>query len=383
MNRDKFERILEIIRGRYPGDGTLPLHAPVFEGNEQKYLMETVDSTIVSSIGRYVEKFEEMVAEITGAGHCVAAVNGTCALEMALLVSGVEAGDEVLTQAATFAATANAIRHRGARPVFLDIDPDTLGLSAGALSRFLEEHTEMRDGQCRNLESGRRISACVPMHTFGHPCEIRRIVSLCEERNIEVVEDAAEALGSSYRGQACGTFGIMGIFSFNGNKIVTCGGGGAIVTDDPDRAERARHLTTQAKIDHPWEFRHDEVGYNYRMPNLNAALACAQLEQLDTFLENKRETAAHYREALADMDVPFHDEPAGATSNFWLNAIYLENRSERDAFLSYANDRGIQSRPLWGLIPRQAPYRKERCGPIDTAEAVSERLVNIPSSYTG
>lgn len=383
MNRVKFERILGIIRSRYPGDGTLPLHAPVFEGNEREYLMETVDTTIVSSIGRYVDRFEEMMADITGARHCVAAVNGTCALEMALLVCGVEAGDEVLTQAATFAATANAIRHRGARPVFLDIDPDSLGLSARALSRFLEEHTEMRDGQCRNLESGRRISACVPMHTFGHPCEINRIVSLCEERGIEVVEDAAEALGSRYRGQACGTFGALGIFSFNGNKIVTCGGGGAIVTDDPGLAKRAKHLTTQAKVDHPWEFRHDAVGYNYRLPNLNAALACAQLEQLDLFLENKRETAAHYREALAPLDVPFHDEPAGAVSNFWLNAIYLENREERDAFLGYSNERGVQTRPLWELIPRQEPYRGERCGPIASAESVSDRLVCIPSSYTG
>lgn len=377
-----FERILQIIRARYPGGDFIPLHVPVFRGREKEYLERTIDSTFVSSVGEYVNLFEEKMAEIAGTRHAVATVNGTSALHMALLCAGVERGDEVITQALSFIATANAAAYLGAEPVFLDIDRRTLGLSTSALERFLEEKVSAdEDGTPRNRDTGRRVAACVPMHTFGHPCEVESIVELCGKYNIPVVEDAAESLGSTLRGRPTGGFGRLGVFSFNGNKIVTCGGGGAIVTDDPELARRAKHLTTQAKMDHPWRYRHDAVGYNYRLPNLNAALACAQLEQLDEFLGNKRSTARYYAGAFEEAGVPFQREPEGARSNYWLNAIWMEDEKQRDEFLNHANNNGVMTRPAWDLLPEQAPFRGASRGELDAAREAASRLVNIPSSY--
>lgn len=383
MHTRKFDAILEVIRDRYPGQDSIPLHVPVFPGREKEFLMETIDSTFVSSVGAFVNRFEERMADITGCRHAVATVNGTCALHIALEVSGVGEGDEVLTQALTFVATANAVTYCNARPVFLDVDRRTLGMSPDALRSFLREHAETDgEGNCRNTTSGRRIAACVPMHTFGHPCRIEQIAEICREWNIALVEDAAESLGSRYRGRHTGSFGDLGIFSLNGNKIVTSGGGGAIVTDDEELAKRARHLTTQAKVDHPWKYEHDEVGYNYRMPNLNAALACAQLEQLDHFVENKRETARRYARSFGELKIPFQTEPEEARSNYWLNAIFLDDAAERDSFLEYSNENGVMTRPAWELMPELTIFEDAQHGSLDRAREVGERLVNIPSSYT-
>lgn len=377
-----FDTILDIIRERYGREDFIPLHVPVFRGREKEYLAETIDSTFVSSVGEFVNRFEEKMAGIAGTRYAVATVNGTSALHTALRCAGVGEGDEVLTQALSFIATANAVRYLRAEPVILDIDRETLGLSPEALEEFLESRLRLEeDGTPRNRETGRRVAACVPMHTFGHPCRIDAVAALCGKWNIPVIEDAAESLGSRYRGQHTGSFGRMGVFSFNGNKIVTCGGGGAIVTDDEELARRAKHLTTQAKVDHPWRYRHDEVGYNYRLPNVNAALACAQLEQLDEFVSNKRETAGYYGEAFRGAGVSFQHEPADARSNYWLNAIRFESRGERDEFLNYSNDQGVMTRPAWELIPDQPPYRGTTSGDLSAAREAAGSLVNIPSSY--
>lgn len=384
MRYSEFDVILEIIRERYPGLDTIPLHAPVFNGKEKEYLLETINSTFVSSVGEYVNRFEKKIAEIAGTKNAVATVNGTSALHMALLVSGVTENDEVLTQAMTFVATANAIEYLNAVPVFLDVDPDTLGLSDKSLISFLEENAEIRDdGYCWNKVSGRRIKACVPMHTFGHPCKIDKIISICDDWNIDVIEDAAESLGSYYNDKHTGSFGKLGIFSFNGNKIVTCGGGGAIVTDDEELAQKAKHLTTQAKKDHDWKYEHDAVGYNYRLPNLNAALACAQLEQLNNFVRDKRETARYYQQAFQKTDINFHIEPKDARSNYWLNAIYFETQDEKESFLQYSNEKGIMTRSVWGLMSEQTMFKDNIKGELNNAQFIVGSLVNIPSSYRG
>lgn len=384
MDYTKFDQIIDVIRERYSSFDIIPLHVPVFEGKEKEYLLETIDSTFVSSIGEYVDQFEDKIAEIAGTAYAVATVNGTSALHMALLVSGVSENDEVLTQGMTFVATANAISYLNAEPVFLDIDKDTLGLSSKALNCFLEENAEIRsDGNCWNKKSDKRIKACVPMHTFGHPCEIEKIVSICDTWNISVIEDAAESLGSYYRKKHTGSFGKLGIFSFNGNKIVTCGGGGAIVTDDYNLAKKAKHLTTQAKKDHAWKYEHDAIGYNYRLPNLNAALACAQLEQLDKFVEDKRKTAEYYKGIFKNMSIPFQVEPKGAVSNYWLNVVYLDDETEQEAFLNYSNKKGVMTRPAWGLMSNQSFFSNKITGELRNAKSIASKLVNIPSSYRG
>ena len=288
MGTSTFKDLVHFVKQKFPNQDFIPLHAPVFIGNEKKYVLDAIDSTFVSSVGAYVNRFEEMMVDITGAKYAVATVNGTSALHMALILANVQAQDEVLSQALTFVATANSISYIGAKLVFIDVDKDTLGMSPKSLQYFLEAHAEKRsDGITYNKQSGRKISACVPMHTFGLPCRIDEIARICKEWNIFLVEDAAESLGSYYQNKHTGVFGKIGVFSFNGNKTVTCGGGGALITNDEIIAKRAKHLTTQAKVPHKWEFVHDEIGYNYRMPNLNAALACAQLEQLKLFVENK------------------------------------------------------------------------------------------------
>ncbi|PRY13290.1 aminotransferase in exopolysaccharide biosynthesis [Pontibacter ummariensis] len=378
---NQYSHIIEYIKSLFPGQDFIPLHEPRFTGNEKKYVTDAIDSTFVSSVGAYVNRFEEMMQDITGAKYAVATVNGTSALHMALIVAGVKQGDEVLSQDLTFIATANAISYIGAHPVFLDIDRKTLGLSADKLEAFLQEHGQKRETGTINKRTGRRIAACVPMHTYGLPCEIDKIAAICKEWQISLVEDAAESLGSYYKGRHTGGFGLLGTFSFNGNKTVTCGGGGAIVTDNEQLAKLAKHLTTQAKVPHAWEFNHDHVGYNYRMPNLNAALACAQLEQLNTFVDNKRDLAEKYKNFFSEVkEVRFCEEGKDARANYWLNALLLENRAARDAFLEEANSNGVMSRPAWTLMHKLPMFRNCQHDDVTESELVADRLVNVPSS---
>jgi perosamine synthetase len=376
-----FQNVISFIKSQFPGEDLIPLHVPVFNGNEKKYLNDTIDSTYVSSVGKYVTRFEEMMCDITGANHAIAIVNGTNALHIGLILLGVKTNDEVILQPLTFIATANAISYIGANHVFVDIDRDTLGMSPKSLKDFLEKYAELgADGFCYNKSSGRRIKACVPMHTFGLPCRIDEIEAICSDYNIELLEDAAESIGSYYKGKHTGVFGKIGIFSFNGNKTVTCGGGGALITNDAELAKNAKHLTTQAKIHHPWAFIHDEVGYNYRMPNLNAALACAQLEQLPSFLENKRALANIYGSFFLTINIPFISELKEARSNYWLNAILLSNRFERDEFLDFANQNGVMTRPSWELMHKLPMFMHSFKTDLSNSEWISDRLVNIPSS---
>ncbi len=359
----------------------IPLHAPYFGGNEKKYLLDTIDSTFVSSVGAYVNRFEEMMAEITGAKYAVAMTNGTTALQLALIVAGVAQGEEVITQPLTFVATANAITHAGAVPVFIDVDKDTMGMSATALASFLSRHAVIKNGQTYNKDTGKRIAACVPMHTFGFPCRIDDIAAVCKAYNIALIEDAAESLGSYYKGTHTGTFGLMGTFSFNGNKTITCGGGGAIVTNDESLARHAKHLSTTAKLPHAWEFAHDEVGYNYRMPNLNAALACAQLEQLQEILGNKKELADNYKEYFTNTAISFVTELENTKANYWLNTIVLNNMEERDQFLKATNESKVMTRPIWKLMNKLPMYAHCQHDDLRNAQWLEERVVNIPSSY--
>jgi len=377
-----FETVVKAVRERY-GEGFIPLHAPHFGGNEKKYLNECIDSTFVSSVGEFVNRFETEMCRITGASHTVATMNGTAALHMALLVAGVERNDEVLSQALTFVATANAISYIGAHTVFIDVDRDTLGLSPEKLTDFLATETEQdAAGNCINRRTKRRIKACVPMHTFGLVNRIEEIVAICEAHGIVVVEDAAESLGSYLHGRHTGVFGHIAAFSFNGNKTVTSGGGGAIVTNNEIWGKHAKHLTTTAKVPHSWDFVHDEIGYNYRMPNINAALACAQLEQLPAILENKRITANHYSKALENSGVSFIHERDGTQSNYWLNAILVNDREERDAFLTYSNDAGIMTRPVWALMNTLPAFSHMQCADLSNSIWLEDRVINIPSSFT-
>lgn len=343
-------------------------------------MQDAINSTFVSSVGAYVNRFEEMMKEITGAAYAVAMVNGTTALQLSLELVGVRPGDEVITQPLTFVATANAIRHCGADPHFVDVDSDTLGLSPSALSTHLQEWVEMKDGVPINRKTGKRIAACVPMHSFGLPLRIDEVVTVCQAFNIPVVEDAAESLGAYYKGRHTGRFGKIAAFSFNGNKIVTSGGGGAIITDDPEIGKRAKHLSTTAKVPHPWAFEHDEVAYNYRMPNLNAALVCAQLENLDVFVAKKRETAANYQQFFGQLGIPFVTEIAQATSNYWLCSILLENREQRDLFLEETNRNKVMTRPAWTLMNKLPMYAHCFTSTLENAQYIEDRLVNLPSS---
>jgi aminotransferase in exopolysaccharide biosynthesis len=359
----------------------IPLHAPTFQGNEKKYLNECIDSTFVSSVGKFVDEFEVKVSEYTGARKAVVCVNGTNALQLALQLAGVGYGDEVITQALTFVATANAISYLGAKPVFVDVNKETMGLCSVALKEFLSLNSEVINGVCINKNTGNSIKACVPMHTFGHPCLIDEIIEVCNEYKIEVVEDAAESLGSYYKEKHTGTFGKIGVISFNGNKIMTSGGGGMLLFNDEELAAKAKYLTTQAKVPHKWEFVHEEIGYNYRMPNLNAALGLAQLEQLDFFLINKRKTAEAYKFELKDNDsIQFFSEPANCRSNYWLNAVLLKDRTKRDEFLNYTNNNGVMTRPIWELMNRLPMFKDCQKGDLSNAEWLADRVVNVPSS---
>ena len=360
-------------------DAFIPLHAPTFAGNEKKYLEECIDTTFVSSVGKFVDLFEQKVAEYTAAKHAVVCVNGTNALHIALKLSGVEEGDMVITQPLTFIATTNAIVYAGAVPAFVDVDKDTMGLSPTSLERFLQDNTQLRNGACYHKQTGRRIKACLPMHTFGHACRIEEIIAICEHYHIAVVEDAAEAMGSYYKDKHLGTFAPIGAISFNGNKTITTGGGGMILTNDETIAHRAKHLTTQAKLPHAWEFVHDEIGYNYRMPNINAALGVAQLEQLDGFLVNKRATAEAYKAYFEKQGIVFFAERENEKCNYWLNAIILKDKEERNAFLTEANAQGVMSRPIWQLMNRLPMFVNCERGDLSNAEWLEARVVNIPS----
>lgn len=377
----EFDEIIQFIRNQFvTEEGCIPLHEPKFIGREVSYVTDAIESTYVSSVGRYVDQFEEMVSEYTGSRNAVAVVNGTSALHVALKLLGVNAGDEVITQPLTFVATANAISYTGAQPLFVDVDRDTMGLSPQKLRDFLNNNLFRKNGDWYNKASQKRISACIPMHTFGLPARIDEIVEICNQYEIPVIEDSAESLGSTYKSKHTGTFGKLGIFSLNGNKIITCGGGGVIITDDDELAQRAKHITTTAKIKHRWEYVHDEIGYNYRLPNLNAAMACAQMEMLDSFIAKKRHLTDTYRSFFKDKELSLAKEINGARSNCWLNALILNNREQRDRFLSCTNDREVMTRPIWRLLNKLEMFRTCFTANLDNAEWLEDRVVNIPSS---
>ena len=375
-----FNDIIGFIKNQYPSKDFIPLHEPNFTGKEKECLLDAIDSTFVSSVGAYVDKFELMMADLTKTKKSVAVVNGTSALQVALRLSGVGSGDEVLTQALTFIATINSIIYNGASPVFLDVDLDTMGLSANAVNAFLEENGEIREGICYNKKTNKKIAACMPMHTFGFPVHLNELMTVCSIWNIPVVEDAAESIGSEYKEQPTGSFGKIGVFSFNGNKIVTSGGGGAIVTNDIELGLKAKHLTTTAKVPHPYEYVHDEIGYNFRMPNLNAALACAQLEQLDYFIQNKRELAKQYNTFFISKGIKFRTELPNTRANYWLMCLELENKKDRDLFLKETNDNKVMTRPIWQLIFKSPIYSSYQRDAQENALFLEDRIVNIPSS---
>lgn len=377
----KIENLCSFVRSTFnEPTAFIPLHDPRFIGNEKKYLNECIDTNFVSSVGEFVTRFERLCAEYTGAKYAVAAVNGTAALHIALQLSGVQRDDEVITQALTFIATANAISYTGAHPVFLDVDKDTMGLSPIAVANWLSLNAEMRKGQPYNKTTNHRIAACVPMHTFGHPVHIDELVEVLTQWNIPLVEDAAESIGSYYKGKHTGTFGKFGVLSFNGNKVITTGGGGMILTDDEALAKEAKHITTQAKIPHQWEFNHDRVGYNYRLTNINAALGCAQIESLPGILELKRTLAANYKTFFKTIDWDFFDEPAHCQSNFWLNVIIANDKEERDTILEYTNKNGVMTRPIWELMSRLPMFAHCQTDGLENSKWFADRVVNIPSS---
>lgn len=374
----KFDGVINKIRELY-GNDFIPLHEPRFVGNEKKYLNDCIDSTFVSSVGQYVNDFEQKMKEYTGAKHAIAVVNGTAALHLSLMLAGVNKGDIVVSQALSFVATANAIKYIGATPFFVDVDRQTLGMSPDALQRFFNS-VELINGQTIYKPTGQRVAAVVPMHTFGFPAEIDSIIEISNRFNVPVIEDAAESLGSTYKGRHTGTFGLLGTYSFNGNKTITCGGGGIIVTNDDELASKAKHLSTQAKIPHRWEYDHDMLGYNYRCPNLNAALACAQLENIESFIENKRATAKQYATFFDGTDIEFVNENSASRSNYWLNAVLLQNKEDRDLFLTETNDNGVMTRPIWTLLHRLNYLSDALHDNLENSIFIENRLVNIPSS---
>jgi perosamine synthetase len=375
-----YSSFVKFVQELYNTKEFIPLHEPRFLGNEKKYLNDCIDSTYVSSVGKYVDLFEEELAKKVGSMYAIATVNGTSALHIALLLANVTSNDEVITQPLTFIATCNAISYIGAKPIFVDVDLDTLGLSPKSLQEFLQNSCEIVDKQCINKSTGKIIKACVPMHTFGHPCKIDEIQIICEDWHISLVEDAAESLGSYYKNKHTGTFGKLGVFSFNGNKIITSGGGGVIVTDDEELAKRAKHLTTTAKILHPYEYVHDEIAYNYRMPNINAALLVAQLEQIDNFLENKRGLAFEYENFFKGSEIKFIKERKESASNYWLQAVMLKDEKQRNHFLEFTNSKGIMARPIWKLMNELEMFNDCQSVTLDNAKYIEQRVVNIPSS---
>ena len=374
-----FDDVIDFIRSIYGKEVTIPLHEPSFLGNEKLYLNECIDSTYVSSVGSFVNKFEENIAQYTGSKFAIATTNGTSALHLALHLSGVDENSEVITQPLTFVATCNAIRYCRANPIFIDVDKDTMGLSPDSLIQFLSENAVVKNNQCINKTSGKVIKACVPMHTFGHPCRISEIKEICERYNVRLIEDAAESLGSFHIEKHTGTYGSMGILSFNGNKIITGGGGGCILTDDDELAKQAKHLSSTAKVSHKWEYTHDMIGYNYRMPNLNAALLVAQLENLTILLSNKKNIALSYKEFFKDKPIKFFEEPLNSKSNYWLNSIIMKDKNQRDLFLNETNSVGVMTRPIWTLMNSLQMFQRYQCGDLSNSNWLEQRVVNIPS----
>ena len=352
-----YNETIKFIRNKFKSQDFIPLHMPVFNGNEKKYLNQCIDSTYVSSVGPFVDKFEDLMTQITNTDKTISVVNGTAAIQVGLRLVGVKENDEVITQALTFVATANAIAYNNAHPIFLDVDLDTMGLSPNAVLNFLEEYGELREEGCYNKKTGRKIAACLPMHTFGFPVHLDELIKVCNIWKIPIVEDAAESLGSEYKGKSTGSFGEVGAFSFNGNKIVTSGGGGAITTNNIELGERAKFLTTTAKQPHSFEYIHNELGYNFRMPNINAALACAQLEQLDFYLKKKRSLANDYEKFFISKGIKFRTETKDTKANYWLMCVELNNKKERDFFLKSTNLAGVMTRPIWQLMYRLPMYK--------------------------
>lgn len=376
-----YKDVIIFIQEIYKNKEFIPLHEPKFIGNEKIYLNECIDSTFVSSVGKFVDEFEDKITKYTGSKYAVATSNGTSALHISLLIANVEKDDEVITQPLNFVASCNAISYCGASPVFIDVDKDTMGLSPSSLEEFLKNNTEIINNQCINNRTGKVIRACVPMHTFGHPCRIDEIKDICDKHYIFLIEDAAESVGSSYKEKHTGTFGQIGVMSFNGNKIITAGGGGCIVTDDEYLAKKAKHLTTTAKVPHKWNFYHDTVGYNYRMPNLNAALLVAQLENLDNFVDSKRKLANMYEEFFFNIpNCDFVKEPDGCKSNYWLNSVIFNNKQQRDEFLNKTDANNVMTRPIWTLMNKLPMFEHAQCGDLTNSEWLEGLVVNIPSS---
>ena len=380
MENQKFADIIKFIRRQYPNvEGVIPLHAPCFVGPEKENLAECVDSTYVSYVGPFVKKFEEQIAEYTGARHAVAMVNGTAALFMILHAMGIGKGSAVITQALSFAATANAVAQTGAVPFFVDVDQDTFGMSPVALDAFLHEQCEVTDEGVTHQATGLKIGAVMPMHTFGMPSRIKQTRSICDQWGLPMVEDAAESLGSFIDKRHTGTFGYAAALSFNGNKPVTTGGGGMVLTNDDELAEKARHLSTTAKVPHAYEFFHDEVGYNLRLPNVNAALGCAQMDLINRILADKRALHKAYVRFFSRYGMVMLCDRPGVESNMWLNAVIFEDRPERDAFLKYAAENGVQSRPIWTLLSKLPMYEHCPSDSLDTSRWLEDRVVNLPS----
>jgi len=375
-----YKETIQFIQNKFKSEDYIPLHIPLFKGNEKKYVNECIDSTYVSSVGPFVDKFEDLMNQITKTNKTTAVVNGTAALQVGLRLVGVKENDEVITQALTFVATANAIAYNNAYPIFLDVDLDTMGLSPLAVNDFLEEFGELREDGCYNKSTGRKISACLPMHTFGFPVHLDELIKVCKSWRIPIVEDAAESLGSEYKGKPTGSFGEVGAFSFNGNKIVTSGGGGAITTKNTVLGERAKFLTTTAKQPHPFEYIHNELGYNFRMPNLNAALACAQLEQLELYLDNKRNLALSYKKFFSNKGIKFRTETKNTKANYWLMCVELENSKERDLFLEFTNSNNVMTRPIWKAMDSLPMYKNCQKDELLNTRFLEQRIVNIPSS---
>ncbi|BFT31120.1 LegC family aminotransferase [Alteromonas sp. D210916BOD_24] len=374
------KQVVEFIRELFKTDGFIPLHAPTFQGNEKRYVTNTIDSTFVSSVGEYVDEFERKLEQFTHSEKVVATVNGTSALHTSLYLAGVATGDMVITQALTFVATCNVITHMGAEPVFVDVSPVSLGMCPHALDEYLQASARLTETGCIHIATGKTIKAVVPMHTFGHPVELEKLSAVCDKWHLVLVEDAAESLGSYYQDKHTGTVGAFGALSFNGNKIITTGGGGAVLCKRKEDGVRAKHLTTQAKVPHPYEFYHDEAAFNFRMPNINAALGCAQMEQLPVFLANKRRLAAHYQDYFENTQFQFVKEPSYARSNYWLNAVICPDTATRNELLTTTNDAGVMTRPVWQLMHRLPMFADADRGELTYSEYLEGHLVNLPSS---
>ena len=376
-----FDDFICFVQDLYSSTDLVPLHEPQFRGNEKKYLLETIDSTFVSSVGKFVDEFELKVAEYTGVKHAIATVNGTAALHIALKLAGVEHNSEVITQSLTFVATCNAIRYCNAKPLFIDVDKTTLGLSPESLENFLQQNTEIRDdGFCWNKSSNKKILACIPMHTFGFPVKLERIKNICDQYNVTLVEDAAESLGSLYKNMHTGSIGKLAALSFNGNKIITTGGGGMILTNDDELAKKAKHITTTAKLTHSWAFNHDEIGYNYRLPNLNAALGVAQIELLPEYLKNKRKIANTYQKWGKEHGIEFISEPDDTKANYWLNVAVMQDKQQRDQILEETNSRKVMTRPVWTPMHQLTMNQDCQKSELVNTEWLSDRIVSVPSS---